>query len=79
MNEDPFKTIYFINMYMNRINLCKSGLYPIVRIVLVPDLLTWTDDLGDGDVPLPQGGDTDLDLIAVSPVTSLSRFMIVEN
>ena len=23
-------------------------------------MLTWTDDLGDGDVPLPRGGDAPL-------------------
>ena len=38
---------------------------------LVADLLTWTD-LGDGDVPLPlpRGGDTDLDQAQRSAVQS---------
>ena len=28
--------------------------------MLIFVLLTWTDDLGDGDVPLPRGGDAAL-------------------
>ena len=49
---------------------------------LVADLLTWTD-LGDGDVPLPRGGDTNLDQTQLSAVNNLakclSKFLVVGN
>ena len=31
-------------------------------------MLTWTDDLGDGDVPLPRGGDAALGQTQLSAV-----------